>query len=94
MTQFFISYSRDCDFWDDEGGARHPSREFWNWAEVMLGDYVGVSTVPTPEAPWAITPHTAQIKDANSEQGWRYENGRLLTFLNPELAMMFKLRWI
>ena len=94
MIQFFISYSRDCDFWDDNGDYRHPSREFWNWAEIVMGEGLTISNKPTADRPWAIIPHTEQIKNLEAECGFKYENGRLISFIDPELAMMFKLRWI
>jgi hypothetical protein len=94
MIEFFIPYSRDCDFWEDVGGCRGPSREFWRWSEIMLGEGLTISREPTLEHPWAITPHNGVIQDPDSEDGKRFDNGRLLTFLDPELAMLFKLRWI
>jgi hypothetical protein len=93
MEEFFIPYSRDCDFWDEEGGYKHPSREFWNWAEVMLGEGLTISIEPTPEKPWAICPGNRWVNSPDLEQGG-YQNGRIITFLDPTLAMLFKLRWI
>ena len=93
MEQLFIPYSKTCDFWEDEDNYRHPSRDFWDWAEVMLGDRVPLGLEPTAEKPWGLVPHNDWVADKQHPESGYYDNGRLITFYDPTLAMMFKLRW-